>query len=267
MQEWKKKTFENWLKIKNTSRQILDMFDFVYANDYITSKRLLSLGINEEKLFGVVSSKEQSKPLTYDLKELNKFKKIFRNRKVWVAASTHVGEEQILGKAQKILNELDKNFLLILVPRHPDRGMQIFKKLTPNGQITKIRSKRQNITKETSIYLADTLGELGLWYNLSNIVFLGGSLVKIGGHNPFEPIRFGSAIISGPYIFNFKEAFDQLENRGALITIRNTQELVEIIKTLSNKNNAHLIGQKGLKYINSLSDKSSKIISTINNFT
>ena len=261
-----KKTFENWLKIRSTSKQILDKFDFVYANDSLTAERLLKLGMSKKTLLGVVSSKEQAASLSYSLKELDKFKKILKNKKIWVAASSHEGEEEFLEEAQKLLHDYDKKFLLILVPRHPNRIKEIMKKIIANGQLIKIRSRKQKITNETSIYLADTLGDLGLWYNLSNIVFLGGSLVKIGGHNPYEPCRFGNAIITGPYVFNFQEVFDQLNCRGASITVRNVKELVENIIHLSNKNKAYFIGQKGLKYVNSLKDRSYTIINTINSF-
>ena len=261
-----KKTFENWLKIKITSKQILDKFDFIYANDHLAAKRLLSLGIIEKNLLGVASSKEQAKPLSYELNEYHILKEIFKNKKIWIAASTHEGEEEIIVNAQKKLHDIDKNFLLILIPRHPNRVEQIFRKIKSNAHIIKIRSKEQKITEKTSIYLADTLGELGLWYNISKIVFLGGSLVKIGGHNPYEPCRFGSAIITGPHIYNFQKAYDQLNDRGAIIYIKNIQELVESVKILSNNDNANLIGQKGLKYVNSLNNQSSQIIKTINTF-
>lgn len=260
------KTFENWFKIKITSKQILDKFDFVYANDHLTAKRLLSLGITKKKLLGVVSSKEQGLPLVYKLNEYHKFKKIFKNKKIWVAASTHDGEEEIIVNAQKKLHDIDKNFFLILIPRHPSRIEELVKKITSSAYIIKIRSKEQKITKKTSIYLADTLGELGLWYKLSTIVFLGGSLVDVGGHNPYEPCRFGSAIITGPYVYNFQNAFDQLNNSGAIKYVSSVRELVENVQILSDNDNANLIGQKGLKYVNSLQDHSSPIIKTINNF-
>ncbi len=261
-----KKTFENWFKIKSTSRQILDKFDFVYANDHLTAKRLLSLGISKKILLGIISSKEQAKPLTYSSKEYYKFKKLFKDRKIWVAASTHEVEDEIIINAQEKLYSIDKNFLLILIPRHPNRAMQLYRTIQSDSHIIKIRSKEQKITEKTSIYLADTLGELGLWYKLCKVVFLGGSLVRIGGHNPYEPCRFGNAIITGPYVYNFQKAFDQLNEAGAIIYVKNNQELVEKILDLSKNDNAKLIGQKGLQYVDSLNDQSSPIINKINTF-
>ena len=261
-----KKTFENWFKIKRTCRQILEKFDFVYAHDSLTAKRLLSLGITKKKLLGIISSKEQATPLTYNSEEYYKFKKLFKDRKIWIAASTHEGEDEIIINVQEKLHSIDKNFLLILIPRHPNRAKQLYRKKQSLSHIIKIRSKDQKINEKTSIYLADTLGELGLWYKLSKVVFLGGSLVRIGGHNPYEPCRFGNAIITGPYIYNFQKAFDQLNEAGAIIYVKSNEELVEKIKTLSNNDNAKLIGQKGLKYVNSLSDHSSPIINKINTF-
>ncbi len=260
-----KKTFENWLRIKTTSKQILEKFDFVYAHDHLTAKRLLSLGITKKILLGIISSKEQAIPLTYNSNEYYKFKKLFKDKKIWVAASTHEGEEEIIINAQEKLHSIDKNFLLILIPRHPNKAKQLYRKQS-NVDLIKIRSKGHKITDKTSIYLADTLGELGLWYKLCKIVFLGGSLVRIGGHNPYEPCRFGNAIITGPYVYNFQKAFDQLYDVGAMIYVKSIQELVENIEILSRNDNAKLIGQKGLKYVNSLNSQSSPIINTINTF-
>ena len=261
-----KKTFENWLRIKSTSKQILEKFDFVYANDNLTFERLLSLGITEKTLLGIISSKEQATPLSYNSNEYYKLKKICKDKKIWVAASTHEGEEEIIINAQEKLHSIDKNFLLILIPRHPDKANKFYRKKQSNINLIKIRSKKQNITEKTSIYLADTLGELGLWYKLGKIVFLGGSLVRVGGHNPYEPCRFGNAIITGPHVYNFQKAYDQLNDAGAIIYVKSTQEIVENIKILSKNDNAKLIGQKGLKYVNSLKSQSSPIIETINTF-
>ena len=101
---------------------------------------------------------------------------------------------------------------------------------------------------------------------LSKIVFLGGSLVNIGGHNPYEPCRFGCAIITGAYIHNFKKAFDQLSEKNAVKYVKSVEELVETIKILSNHSKANNMGQRGLKYVNSLNDETFRIASTINTF-
>lgn len=261
-----KKTFENWLKIKTTSMQILNKFDFVYSNDHLTAKRLQSLGIEKKILFGISSLKEQAPPLTYSKNEYYRFKNLLKDKIVWVAASTHEGEEELVVEAQQILHEIDKNYLLILVPRHPNRSELILKNTAFYSTFTKTRSKNQKIAKDTSIYLADTLGELGLWFMLSKIVFLGGSLVNIGGHNPYEPCRFGCAIITGAYVHNFKKAFDQLSEKNAVKYVKSVEELVETIKILSNHSKANNMGQRGLKYVNSLNDETFRIASTINTF-
>ena len=261
-----KKTFENWLKIKTTSMQILNKFDFVYSNDLLTAKRLQSLGIEKKILFGISSLKEQAPPLTYSKNEYYRFKNLLKDKIVWVAASTHEGEEELVVEAQQILHEIDKNYLLILVPRHPNRSELILKNTAFYSTFTKTRSKNQKIAKDTSIYLADTLGELGLWFMLSKIVFLGGSLVNIGGHNPYEPCRFGCAIITGAYVHNFKKAFDQLSEKNAVKYVKSVEELVETIKILSNHSKANNMGQRGLKYVNSLNDETFRIASTINTF-
>ena len=241
-------------------------FNFAFAQNEVSANRLLTLGMNREVLLGVCSIKEQAQPLDFDPIELQKLKDVFLGRKIWVAASTHPGEEEILAIAQKKLYTYDKRYLLILVPRHPERGDLIAKSLTATGHGIELRSKEHEVNSETEIYLADTVGELGLWYNLSEIAFLGGSMVNIGGHNPYEPCRFGTAIIHGSFVYNFQEIFDLLHSEGASILVKDSGNLVQQIKNLNQDEKAYKIGSKGMKLVNSLTDKSKLIVKTIDSF-
>ena len=110
------------------------------------------------------------------------------------------------------------------------------------------------------------MGELGLWYNLSNIVFLGGSIVDIGGHNPYEPCRFGTAIMHGPFVYNFQEIYDLLRSSGVAIMVENSESLVDQVKFLKQPKKASKLGRKGIKLVNSLTDKSKLIVNVINSF-
>ena len=124
---------------------------------------------------------------------------------VWLASSTHEGEEEIVLKAHKALLKQHPDLCLLLAPRHPERGGTRLKQLdqgTP-GSAGARRSKGVMPGTATQVYLADTLGEVGTWYALSPLVFLGGSLREIGGHNPFEPIQAGAAVITGTGHYNF----------------------------------------------------------------
>ena len=260
------RSFENWKKVNQTAKSIIETFNFAFAQDEVTAKRLLSLGMRKEVLLGIFSLKEQAQPLSFDENELNKLKANFLGRKIWVAASTHLGEEEILVRAQKKLYDNDKKYLLILVPRHPERGEIIARNLTSMGEKISIRSKNQKVRFETEIYLADTIGELGLWYKLSDIAFIGGSMVNVGGHNPYEPCRFGTALLHGSFVYNFQSIFDLLHSKGASIIVKDSDSLFQEIRNLNRDKKAHKIGLKGMKLVNSLTDKSKPILKAIHSF-
>ena len=260
------RSFSNWKKASKTAKVIMEAFNFIFAQDSITADRLLSLGAAEEVLLGVFSLKEKALPLAFDAKELERLKRMISNRKVWIAASTHPGEEEIVARTQQNLYKTDEKYLLILIPRHPERGKLIGRKLSRSGLSIAVRSEKQKVLSGTEIYLADTLGELGLWYALSDIVFLGGSLVDIGGHNPFEPGRYGTAIIHGPHTYNFKDIFELLDLEGASRTVTDSHDLFTEVHQLSQNKEASRIGKKGLKVVNSLDDKSDQIVKVISSF-
>ena len=260
------RSYENWKKINRTAKRILGTFNFAFAQDESTAKRLLSLGMSREKLLGIFSLKEHADRLTFDPDELKRLKKKFSGRKIWVAASTHPGEEDILFRAQQILYSYDKKYLLILVPRHPERGYTISKDLITVGRVIARRSIKDKISSDIEIYVADTLGELGLWYELSGIAFLGGSMVDVGGHNPYEACRFGSAILHGSFVHNFQDIFDRLDYNGASILVEGSLDIAGKIKGLNQDENAYKMGLKGMKTVNELSNKSQQIVEKINSF-
>ena len=259
-------SFENWMKINKTAKRILETFNFAFAQDESTAKRLLSLGMRRERLLGIFSLKEHADRLTFDPDELKRLKENFSERKIWVAASTHPGEEDILFRAQQILHSHDKRYLLILVPRHPERGYIITKNLNTAGRVIARRSTNDKISSDIEIYVADTLGELGLWYELSGIAFLGGSMIDVGGHNPYEACRFGSAIMHGSFVYNFQDIFDRLDYNGASILVEDFSDIVHKIKGLNQDEKAYKMGLKGMKTVNDLSNKSQQIVEKINSF-
>ena len=118
------------------------------------------------------------------------------------------------------------------MPRHPDRGPQIASDLADDGWRVGLRSAGDEIGENVEIYVADTLGELGLWYRLCPVSLVGGSLVSIGGHNPFEPAALGSAIVHGPHISNFAEAYRQLHSAGAAVEVQGAVDLAAAISDL-----------------------------------
>ena len=164
-------------------------------------------------------------------KELSTLTEQIGGRPCWLASSTHEGEDAIIIAAHKILRADFPDILTIIAPRHPKRAPQIAALASQCGTVTE-RSKKEVISSHTSFYIADTLGELGLFYNLADIAFIGGSLTQKGGHNPLEPARIGATILHGPHIFNFHEAYESLRQAGGAALVRNERELASAVRRL-----------------------------------
>ncbi len=170
--------------------------------------------------------------LSCNEEELKILKKALDKRKVWIAASTHKGEEEILIACHQELLQDFPDLLLIIAPRHPERGIDIAKLAREEGCKVAIRSQHDKITKSCGVYIADTIGELGLIYKLSDIVFVGGSLIPHGGHNFLEAARLGCSVIVGPYTHNFKDLTEEFKQMNAILIASNAEQLVSAIHSL-----------------------------------
>jgi 3-deoxy-D-manno-octulosonic-acid transferase len=169
----------------------------------------------------------------------------FSGRQVWVAGSTHDGEEELLFAAYKQLKPEFPQLLLVVVPRHPERFDTVAKLAQSQEMSVKRRSQNGQVSTDTEVFLADSMGELLAWYNLADIVFVGGSLIARGGHNPLEAMLFGKPIQSGSHIFNFAQAFQWLEKAGAINWVHNVSSLVtNTTKLLSQTEFAKRQGQQ-----------------------
>ena len=148
-------------------------------------------------------------------------------RPVVLASSTHPGEEDIVLDAHRRLATHFPALLTIIVPRHPERGQQVAQLTETSGLRPAVRSRDQLPSAETEIYVADTLGELGLFYRLAPIVFVGGSLVNHGGQNPIEPIKLGAAVLHGPHVGNFADIYRALDEAGGARLAADGEALVK----------------------------------------
>lgn len=214
------KSYKRWRWWRGTATSILSNFDYALAQDEATATYLQGLGMPADKVETVGSLKEGSAPLPHDERVRGAFSRAISGRSVWLAASTHPDEETIVSAAHRQARRSYPDLLLIVAPRHPERGGEITEMLRAEGWVVSQRSKGQDIEGRTDVYVADTIGEMGLWYRLAPVSFLGGSLSEIGGHNPFEPAALGSAILHGPHVFNFKDAFSRLSKAGACVEVR-----------------------------------------------
>ncbi|MDR6355272.1 3-deoxy-D-manno-octulosonic-acid transferase [Pseudomonas psychrotolerans] len=151
---------------------------------------------------------------------------------VWIAASTHAGEDEILLQAHRQLLAARPDALLILVPRHPERFPEVLAEVRREGFAVVRRSTGEAVQSQTQVLLGDTMGELLFLYALADVAFVGGSLIERGGHNPLEPAALGLPVLSGPHVFNFLDIVAQLRDAGALETVAEAPAIAAAVARL-----------------------------------
>ncbi len=230
------KSVAGWKKRPRTARFILEQFRLFLTQNDKAAANLLAMGAQADRVKPGTNLKSMSDPLPVNKETLTSIRSQIAGRPVWIASSTHAGEEEIVLAAHAQLLESWPDLLLLLIPRHPERRADFGALIQQAGFSMSLRSADMPITADTQVYVADTLGETGTWYALCPIVFLGGSLKEIGGHNPFEPAQAGAAVITGPGYFNFAETFAPLIESGGTIEVRTAQDLATAVTTwLSDK--------------------------------
>lgn len=224
------KSARNWGRVPSAIRPLLGAFNPVLCQTEETAERLRKLGAPNAVATG--NLKEAAPPPPAIASVLASLQEQIGGRPVFVAASTHSGEEDMVGAAVKQLSDRIPNLLTIVVPRHPERGADVARDLEIFGGQVRRRSNGEYPTADCDIYVADTLGELGLWYRLAPVAFIGGSLEPIGGHNPYEPAMLGAAILHGPHIGNFAVEYERLTALGATRRAVNADTLADGIAAL-----------------------------------
>lgn len=225
------RSFRRWQVAGGMARSLLGRFTRILAQDDLAGEQLLALGADPARLSVEGSLKEGAAPLPHDEAERVRIARALAGRAVWLAASTHAGEEEIVLAAHARARRVLPMLALILAPRHPDRGEAVAALARSRGLHVAQRSRDEPIGVETDVYVADTLGEMGLWYRIASVSFIGGSLVDVGGHNPFEPALLGSAILHGPHVRNFFDGYKRLSDADAAVLVRDEAELAEALVT------------------------------------
>ena len=238
------KSFKKWSLFKHFSKSVFKNISLALPSNSETKNFLKKLGVNKIKLIGNLKFYGLSKVKNNDKKFL---KNKFKNFKVWCAASTHEGEEIIISKLHKNIKRKQKKLLTIIIPRHINRVEKIIAQINVDKLKVIKHSSNTDIKKNTDIYIVDTYGEASKFYNLSNICFMGGSIINHGGQNPLEPARLGNYIINGPNIRNFKEIYKFLSKNNMSVTTSKMSKIQKIIEKKLNKKNPNLNKTKIIK--------------------
>ncbi|MDC0738712.1 3-deoxy-D-manno-octulosonic acid transferase [Cognatishimia sp. SS12] len=204
------KTARLWRRWPRTLSAMLQDFDQILTQTEDTAQLIRDILGPDAPVAVIGALKQEVPPPEVNAALLRALQDAIGARPTWAAASTHEGEEDVLTKAHALLQTALPDALMILVPRHPERGPALAAALRAEGRTVALRSDDDALSPEIEIYIADTLGELGLWYRLAPVSFVAGSLLPIGGHNPFEPALLNSAILHGPHVYNFKDVYRTL---------------------------------------------------------
>ncbi len=221
------RSFPRWRRISRTIEALLGRFEVCLAQSAVDAERFVALGSRNVITTGNLKLDVQAPPA--DGTRLERLTAVTRGRPVIVAASTHPGEEEILIEVHRELAGHFPGLLSVIVPRHPNRGEAIAGAVAASGLRVALRSHEDLPTATTDIYVADTMGELGLFYRFAPIVFMGGSLVEHGGQNPIEAVKLGAAIVHGPHVFNFTDIYDALDVAGGAKQADGQQALVKLL--------------------------------------
>jgi 3-deoxy-D-manno-octulosonic-acid transferase len=223
-------SFARWRRLKKFGKRLLSGFSLVMAQDGIEAERLRTLGAQTVTTPG--NLKFAAGPLPHDEQDLIAFHNMTKGRAIWVMSSSHEGEEEIAAYVHKRVAQDTDGLLTVIVPRHPPRGPSITSKLRDLGHRVARRSGDEPVTPQTDIYVADTLGELGLFYRAAQVAFIGGSLIPHGGQNVLEPARLGAAVLHGPHMENFRAIVDEMSAKGAAYEVADAEELVKALSKL-----------------------------------
>lgn len=227
------KSARGYARLAPLTRTMLGDISLVAAQQKADGERFVKLGLAREKLAVTGSIK-----FDLDLDEgIRNKASLLRSqwssnetRLVWLAASTHLGEDEIILQAFAALKNQFADLLLVLVPRHPERFSTVTAQCEQAGWHVVKRSTNATVGSETDIVVGDTMGELLVFYGTADISFVGGSLLPVGGHNLIEPAAWACPVISGPHLFNFSEVARLLQENNALVIVKNADELVATIK-------------------------------------
>lgn len=225
------KSFKRWQQFEFVIKEILDCFTLCLGQSDEDAYRLRVLGAKNTMCLG--NLKYAGLPLPIDPEKKADIVRQIGDRKVWLVSSTHEDEEIRIARHLKDMQQKIPSLLTVVTPRHPHRGEPIAVEMKEKfGLNVSLRSKNEKISEKTQVYIADTIGELGIWYDLIPLVFIGGSLIPHGGQNFMEPSRCRDAVVVGPHMHNFTDAMNRAKKADAVIQVNDVLDLIEMVENL-----------------------------------
>ena len=220
------RSFSRWKILKGVAEKILSLFDLIIAQSRESRERLSILSGKKVEYYGNIKFAALGK-MDIDKEKAVAFAESVKDRHVFLAASTHPGEEEKIIRVHSLLKKEFPDIITVIIPRHPNRSEKIVGILDASGLSYRVRSRGDKADAGVDIYLADTMGETALFYSLCKVVFVGGSLVKFGGQNMIEPMYAEDAVLVGRNTFNFRDIVADALKANALIEVEDENKLAD----------------------------------------
>jgi 3-deoxy-D-manno-octulosonic-acid transferase len=224
------RSYRRWQKMPGIIRGLLERFALCLAQTADDAERLARLGAPRVIVTGNIKFDAAAPPA--DPRVVAHLSGLIAGRPVWLAASTHPGEESAIIAVHRALTKRYPHMLTIIAPRHPHRGPEVAGLAGQAGLRASRRSEGIHPDRATDVYVVDTIGEMGLFYRLSPIVLMGGTLVPIGGHNPIEPAKLGAAILHGPHVHTAAEIYEALDRSRGAVMVRDSATLARAVNEM-----------------------------------
>jgi 3-deoxy-D-manno-octulosonic-acid transferase len=224
------RSYRRWQIVPAAARALLGRIELCLAQSDLDARRLATLGAPRVEVAGNLKLDVPPPPAAPEA--VFRLRQALGRRPMWLAASTHPGEEEMVARVHSAVREAAPGLLTVIVPRHPERGAAVAAIAQAGGLAAEQRTAAAVPAAATEIYVADTIGELGLFFRLAEIAFLGGSLVPHGGQNPIEPAKLGAAILHGPHVANFAELYAALDHAAGAREVAGGDALAQQLTAL-----------------------------------
>lgn len=259
------RSFRRWMRVPQAAEAMLSRFAFCLAQSPGDAERLQRLGAPRVSIAGNLKFDSPAPPA--DPRTVASLQALTAGRPVWMAASTHPGEEEAAIAVHRALVKRYPDLLTIVAPRHPQRGPDIAAMAQESGLVAVRRAEGMQPDRAVDFYVADTIGELGLFYRLVPLVFVGGSLVPHGGQNPIEPAKLGAAILHGPHVHNFTDVYAAIDRARGALPVNDARALAQALADLlSDPGRMRTMGRAGTAAVEGLGGALERTIRAIDPF-